>query len=90
MRDGLDRYQIRGARGLRKQFHTLLGDMMDNYEVIQQVQADGGDVWPGFCAAMDFMIKLATLREKYTPAMEMVKQFLPFWPDEAPDQAAIE
>jgi hypothetical protein len=85
MRDGLDRYRIRGARGLRRQFHTMLGDLMDNYEFVQQVQKSKSPIWQKLCAAMDLMIKLSVLHEKYRPAIEVVRRAIPFWSDVAED-----
>ena len=81
MRDGIDRYQIRRGRGLRKQFHTMLGDLMDHYEAVQTVKSEHPAVWQRLSSAMDAMIKLAVFREKYKPAIEMVRRALPFFGD---------
>lgn len=84
MRDGIDRFQIRRGRGMRKQFHTMLGDLMDHYDAVQTVKSQHPSIWQHLSTAMDGMIKLAVFREKYKPAIDMVRRALPFFGDADP------
>lgn len=79
MRDGIDRFQIRRGRGMRTQFHAMLGDLMGHYDAVQTIKAEHPGAWARLSTAMDTMIKLAVFREKYKPALEMVRRAIPFF-----------
>lgn len=77
IRDSLDRYAIRGSRGMRRQFSTLLGELMQNWDTLQKVKEKRPTVWQKFTASIDLMHKLASLAEKCVPAVTFTQKYLP-------------
>lgn len=77
IRDSLDRFAIRGSRGMRKQFSLLLGELIQNYDVAKKVQEKKPSVWQKFISAIDVMNKLATLAEHCKPAVTFAQKSLP-------------
>lgn len=83
MRDGIERYSIRGSRGMKNELHRLLGDMVENRQFVNTIQKETPAIWRQLTVAMDFMIKLATLKEKYGTAIDFFQRAIPFF-DNAP------
>ncbi len=77
IRDSIDRFAIRGSRGMRKQFSLLLGELIQNYDLAQKVQSQKPTVWQRFMAAIDVMNKLASLAEHCRPAVTFTQKCLP-------------
>ena len=77
IRDSIDRFAIRGSRGMRKQFSLLLGELIQNYDVAQKVQEKKPSVWQRFTSAIDMMNKLASLAEHCRPAVTFAQKSLP-------------
>ncbi|EMI46147.1 hypothetical protein [Rhodopirellula sp. SWK7] len=77
IRDSIDRFAIRGSRGMRKQFSLLLGELIQNYDIAQKVQEKKPSVWERFTSAIDLMNKLASLAEHCRPAVTFAQKSLP-------------
>jgi hypothetical protein len=77
IRDSLDRFAIRGSRGMRQQFSTLLGELMQNYDTAQKVKEKKPGVWQKFTSAVDLMVKITALAEKWKPAITFAQKLLP-------------
>ncbi|TWU43624.1 hypothetical protein Poly51_62790 [Rubripirellula tenax] len=77
IRDSIDRFAIRGSRGMRKQFSLLLGELIQNYDIAQKVQEKQPTVWQRFMSAIDAMNKLASLAEHCRPAVTFAQKCLP-------------
>lgn len=78
VRDSLDRYASRGSRGMRKQCSFLLGELIQNYDLAQEVQEKNAGIWQRFVDAIDVMQKVASLAEKCKPAVTFAQKSLPF------------
>ncbi len=72
MREGIDRYQIRGSRGLRRQFHEMVGSMVDNYDLLKEVKEKGPTVWQKVSKVVELVHKASELGEKATKALGSV------------------
>ncbi len=78
IRDSLDRFAIRGSRGMRRQISILVGELMQSYEMAVQVKEQSPSVWDRLFKAIDLMQKLGSLAEKCRPAVTFVMKALPF------------
>ena len=61
IRDSIDRFQIRGSRGMSKQLSLLVGELFSHYDIIKEVQEKGPDIWKQLTFGINLMNKLATL-----------------------------
>lgn len=85
MRDGLDRYKIRGPRGLRTQLQAMLGDLMLNYDTFDKAKKQTpSKFWARFNALLDTLLKLSTIHEKYKNALSYMKTTIPLLTGDAP------
>jgi hypothetical protein len=77
IRDSLDRYAIRGSRGIRRQFSTLLGELMRNWGTAEKVKEKKPGIWEKITTAIDVMDKVSSLAEKCAPAVTFAQKYLP-------------
>lgn len=77
MRDGIDRYCIRGTRGLREQLRSIVGELCLSQGVSKEVKQTKPEIWTVISTVMTAFIKMADLTEKYGPAIETVLQTTP-------------
>lgn len=69
MRDGLDRYAIRGGRGLKKELTELVGQLTMNKATVEELKATSPGLLQRVAQITDVMVKVATLGEKLKPAI---------------------
>lgn len=67
-RDMLDRYRITGSRGLREQFHKILGEMADVYRQDDEKAAGRSALWERIKQIIFSMDKVVAAAHKY-PAL---------------------
>jgi hypothetical protein len=84
MREGIDRYQIRGSRGLRRQFHEMIGSMVDNYDLLKEVKEKGPTVWQKVSKVVELVHKASELGQKATKALGFVTKLVKFFGGETP------
>lgn len=78
MRDGIDRYGIRGKRGLRRQFHEMLGSMCDHYEEVEELKQKAPSVWKRMSDGFEKFNKFSEFAEKASKAIENLAKFSAF------------
>jgi hypothetical protein len=78
IRDSIDRYSIRGSKGMRRQFSVLLGELMQNYDFAEKTKTEKPSVWSKITSAIDIMNKIASLAEKCRPAITFGQKLLPY------------
>jgi len=84
MREGIDRYQIRGSRGLRRQFHEMIGSIVDNYDLVKEVKEKEPTVWQKMGKGVELMLKVSEVGEKATKALGFVSKLVKFFGGESP------
>ena len=77
IRDSIDRYAIRGSRGMRQQFSLLLGELMQSYDFAEETHAKKPSIWSKITNAIDIMNKIVYLEEKCRPALNFGQKLLP-------------
>lgn len=77
IRDSLDRYAIRGSKGMRRQFATLIGELKQNFDFAEQTRDTTPSIWSKIISAIDIMNKIASLAERCRPALRLGKTILP-------------
>lgn len=78
IRDSVDRYAIRGSKGMRRQFSVLLGELMQNYDFAEKTKTEKPSIWSKITSAIDIMNKIASLAEKCRPAITFGQKLLPY------------
>jgi len=69
IRDSLDRYGIRGSRGMRQQVAMLVGELMLNHGLREEIKTKDPSIWAKIMATVDGMNNIASLAEKCKPAL---------------------
>ena len=77
IRDSIDRYAIRGSKGMRQQYSLLLGELMQNYADNGKVAKTESKVWRKLMSAIDVMGKIVSLADKLRPAVTFGQKMLP-------------
>lgn len=77
IRDSIDRYACRGSRGMRKQCSHLLGELILNYDLAQEVKEKNPTLWTNIFEAVDVLQKVVSLAEKCRPAITLAQKSLP-------------
>jgi hypothetical protein len=72
MRDGIDRYQIRGARGLRQRLHEVLGSLMLNWKLAEEVKKKAPTIWTRFIGGIEVVEKVSRFAEHSTKMLGAV------------------
>ena len=68
MQEGIDRYRIRGGKGLRKEFHEMLGAIASHPEYRQKTEKDDPTIWTKILQVYDLM-KTASERVEFATKM---------------------
>ncbi len=55
MQEGIDKYRIRGSRGLRKRFREMVGTLATNPEYMEQVKKEDPSLWEKLAKGFDWM-----------------------------------
>lgn len=79
MHDGLAKYQIRGSRGLREGLHETLGSIIDNRDLVDDVKEEEPSIWLAITQAIDAVMTISALKEKYKSLVELAKLALPWY-----------
>ncbi|HKI21507.1 MAG TPA: hypothetical protein VKA15_26665 [Isosphaeraceae bacterium] len=64
MRDGIDRFKIRGSRGFRKELYQMLGSMLVHYEDVREVAKKEPGIWTKMMQGVDRVCRAAERFEK--------------------------
>ena len=64
MRDGIDRFKIRGSRGFRKELYQMLGSMVVHYENVKKVAEKEPGIWTKMMQGLDRVCRAAERFEK--------------------------
>lgn len=76
LRDSLDRYAIRGGRGMRDFLAQALGELYIEKKTIEKVVKTKPSIWARLGPCLDLMIKIVTLVEKIGPALSFGQRLL--------------
>jgi hypothetical protein len=79
MRDSIDRYKIRGSRGLSRQLHEMLGSMMTNYEYVLKTQAAAPPIWARVMTGFETMVKLSKYVETAEKSLSYVAKAIAYF-----------
>lgn len=71
IRDSLDRFAVRGARGMRRQLSSLVGELYMNYGQAQKVKEQTPGIWQKIMTGLDRMAKLSSLMDRLKPGIGM-------------------
>ena len=78
MRDGIDRYKVRGSRGFRRQLYEMLGSMMANYEEVKAVKSSAPTIWEKMCKGFDLVVRFSENAEKGAKVLKNIHKVLSF------------
>ncbi len=70
MRDGIDRFKIRGSRGFRKELYQMLGSLMVHYGNIKEVKEKEPGIWMKMMQGLDWVCRAAERFEKVGKALK--------------------
>ena len=79
MADGLNRFENRGSRGLKKEMHAALGNLVHNYEVVNTIKKQDEGLFKRIVDAVNLMGHVASLAEKAAPAIDFAERLLPYF-----------
>lgn len=63
MRDGIDRYKIRGSRGLQKQLHEMVGSIVTHPHNQKQAETEAKTIWQRLMNGVEMMSKISRMAE---------------------------
>lgn len=78
IRDAIDRYQIRGAKGIERELAVILGELMQNQELANETMQKKPSAFAMIMRALDAMNKVVAYAEKLKPAMSAARKAIPF------------
>lgn len=95
MRDGIDRFKIRGSRGFRKELYQMLGSIMVHYGDIKEVKEKEPGIWMKMMQSLDWACRAAERFEKVGKALRWGYKAIEFFSSggatplqlEGPDEA---
>lgn len=80
IRDGISRYRIFGNRGMKRQFHELIGQLSMTWKVNEKemvaLQENNPELWSTVREAIDAMYKLSYIKESVGPLLESTVKFI--------------
>jgi hypothetical protein len=79
MRDAIDRYKIRGSRGLRRQLHEMVGSLMDHQEFAEETNRKSPTIWLKVMEGLESLNKMAQHTETAVKAIGYVKKAIEFF-----------
>ena len=63
MRDSIDRYKIRGNKGLRRQLHEMLGSLLDHEAYAEETKKKAPTIWVRLMGGLESMCKMGKYAE---------------------------
>lgn len=81
MRDAIDRYAIRGGKGLRRQLHEIIGSIVSNPDLAKDANKAKPSIWNKILSGMTAMNTMARCGETGMKALEYGKQYLDLFSD---------
>ena len=73
MRDAIDRYKIRGSRGLRRQLNEMVGSLYGHEALAEETKKKDPSLWSKIMAGFDKMVKMADFSEKAQKCLPYLK-----------------
>jgi len=89
MRDGIDRYRIRGSRGLRRQFHEMLGSLVSHEQMVANIKKEKPDIWMKVMNGFEVILRMAQFVEKGSKALEYVWTVIESWSGNTPSSPML-
>ncbi len=78
IRDAIDRYQIRGAKGIQRELSTIIGELVSNQSEREETKSSKPSIFAKFLNAIDIMTKIAAAAEKLKPAISAGRKAIPY------------
>ncbi len=78
MRDGIDRYQIRGTRGLRHQLKEALGSVLLHNERVKEAQKKAPTIWMKLMDSIARVEKISRLLQHAMKAVGVVTKVMEY------------
>jgi len=79
MRDGIDRFKIRGSRGFRKELYQMLGSIMVHYEDVKEVKKENSGLWTKMMLGLDRVCRAAERFEKVKVALTIAHKAIEYF-----------
>ena len=78
IRDGIDRYQIRGASGIERELSTILGELLNNQDLAAEAKSKRPSAFASILKAVDLMNNLILIGKKLEPAIAVTRKAIPY------------
>jgi hypothetical protein len=79
MRDGIDRFKIRGSRGFRKELYQMLGSMLVHYEDVREVAKEEPGIWAKMMRGLDWVGRASERFEKVSKPLKLVYRAIEYF-----------
>jgi hypothetical protein len=79
MRDGIDRFKIRGSRGFRKELYQMLGSMLVHYEDVKEVAKKEPGIWTKMMQGVDRVCRASERFEKVGKALTVAYKAISYF-----------
>ena len=90
MRDGIDRYQIRGSRGLRREFHEMLGSIIVHYNNTEEIKRESPTTWEKVKRGFKLFVSLSCGTEQIFRSVDHVRKAIGFLTGDQSPASTIE